>query len=331
MADKRRTENSVEKMPLNSFPEGIPLSAGNHLLWTIHLFAKTVGINHLKFRSKPGLSCPVREVESILHLSDNEKYLYEFLVNVGGLDGVSGPLPLWLNEILLQEDTEEAPLGEFLNIFSHRFIRLLYEAWIKQNPPLSYIPGGYDKISTVLFSLLGRRTETINEDQSQISLKNQRLLPYIGTLGHRPRSAEGLKGLLRNYFGNISIEVQEFIVRKVKVSENRQLQLNKKKYILGKDTIIGKHIKDISGAFRIIIGPLNYSVFIDFIPGKKKYIVLEKLVNMYVSHFLDWDMSLRVKGDSIPKLALKKDNQLSLGMNCWLVSKPRSNDEILFN
>lgn len=314
----------------------IPFSALNNLTWTIHLLARKMGLGSLRFSSHPGMAFPCREVESINPLEAGDGISYEIQTNFGGLDGVGGPLPPWLNNILACEDIDNAPLGDFLNIFSHRFIEWLYLEWLKHRPDVSYQTDGRDRISKMLFSLLGVRSMTdIPVSCAMHEFQTACLLPYVGTLGHRPRSAAGLQGMLRTFFYPVGIKIKEFILRKVTVPSKNRAYIDGKSVQLGKNVIIGEQVRDVAGAFRIVVGPVNWIDFMAFFPGGKHFCHLAHLLEMYASELLTWDMAIRIKGASIPQMRLfssaRDDDQTKLGYNTWLISRPRKDDEIIFN
>ena len=334
MADKRRTDNLVEKKVCGKGADAgkmkLPEGAFNNLPWTIHLLARRMGIDSRRFRSLPGMAFSCQEVESIARISSEE---CEIRTNIGGLDGLSGPLPPWLNDILALEDAGNAPLGDFLNIFSHRFIESLYLSWTKYRPDISYQIDGRDPISKMLFSLLGARLMTEETVDMKGDFQANRILPYVGTAGHRPRSAAGLREMLSRFFSPVKIEVKEFMPRKVAVPREDRACMDGKSVQLGKNTVLGEQVKDVAGAFRIVVGPADLRVFMQFVPGEKQFRQLKYLTRMYISGLLVWDLAVRIKGSMIPALDLsteEKKNQLRLGYNTWLVSGPGKDYEVVF-
>lgn len=312
------SEDAAALEPGYELPDG----ARNDLLWSAHLLARHARLENLRFFAAPGLSFTPAEVAHVRSTPENGDWKYEVRANVGGLDGTSGPLPLWLNEILSREEPGEAPAGDFLNIFSHRFIESLYLAWAGQSPALAFEPGGRDRISGILFCLLGLHfpeSETPSEDDDDFRLS--RLLAYIGTMGRRSRSAVGLRGMLRDYFDGIPLEVEQFVPRRVTIPEAERSRLGRVGMTLGGDFVPGEQVEDIAGAFRIAIGPLDMADFSDFLPGGTRYRHLSRIVKMYVSHLMAWDMALRVTGESVPPMRLGEEAEgLRLGRSTWIRS-----------
>jgi len=334
MAGQGSTKDYITiKTPDNKNSFDIPTSAMENLPWFIHLLAENVGLDYIKFRSKPGLAFPVREVDSIEKTisREDDKNRYTVNVNVGGLDGVSGPLPLWLNKLTLNPDNES--LTDFLDIFSHRFIVLLYEAWLKSKPYLSFQKNGKDIFSQILFALLGLRPDQRkrymnipdNED-----FQPSRMLPYSASLGHRPKSAQGLQGMLRHYFLGIEIKIIEFIKRKVMIPESERAIVRGDSLILGQNIIIGEYLIDIAGKFRVFIGPVEYKIYQEFMPDSENIKNLAKLITMYIGNLLEWDICIQIRGDSIPIQKIETSMPLKLGYNSWLNSTANEDEYIIF-
>jgi type VI secretion system protein ImpH len=313
----------------------VPEKAFGNLLWAVHLLRRKAGFENIRFFSNPGMSFSSREVERIQLAgctddSGDGQPEYKVFVNTGGLCSDAGPLPLWFDELLAQEDIDDAPVGDFLDLFSNRFVGLLYAAWRANNIAISYEPTGKDPVSQVLFSILG-----ISDTQEKTSLEPDpaRLLGYAGTLGQRPRSAMALECLLKSYFPAVPIRIRECIKKMIRISNHQRCRLGQQGSTLGDDMHIGERIADISGQFRIEIGPLDLESFETFLPLGRCHDSLVRLVTLYVSYSHGWDIALRIKSDSIPLLRLgdKKHPGTRLGYTSWLVTQPRKEATLQFN
>jgi len=334
--------NSGEKnhsVKTNLFPKNFPKAASNNLFWSIFLLERMVGMENLKIRTNPGLTFVKREVESIVEKDINQSKSYEISSNIYGLDGVTGPIPHWLNLIIANEDKDYAPLGDFLNIFSHRFIQYLYEAWIKNQPFLSFQRKNSD-IATILFSLSGAN----HHNKNQLSMSS---FSYIGNIGHKYGSANSLEILLNNYYEhlNIKFKIKEFVKRKLSLSKDERSRLGKN-ILLKNNFILGKHVFDISGSFRIIMGPMNYKEYLEFLPNGQHHNNFVNLIESYISPLLSWDVAFiieaksiinkenkpllkKIKKDEKQEFNLNKQKFLCLGNNMWLFSKNTSNKIII--
>jgi type VI secretion system protein ImpH len=305
----------------------IPKSAHHHLLWAMYLLSKKIDLSQLRFYAKPGLGVKIPEID---HIESTKNGLHEIWINFGGIDGVNGPLPLWLKELLtheyddaLKDDEKKRPLGDFINIFSHRLTVLLYQAWLKHKPFLMFDPSGKDILSRLLLSLTNQMDMT--ESDHTNDLKNRfRFFPYVAALGSRSQSPTILLGMLRNYFKGIPVHIKMFMKRFIDIPEEYQAALGKR---LDNQFILGQRRADISGAFRVIIGPVTINDYERFLPNKPYYNDLIHLVNMFVSQLMDWDIELRLRAIDVPYLTIGKEGDARLGLNTWL--PPKKNDGVI--
>ncbi|KPA12583.1 type VI secretion protein [Candidatus Magnetomorum sp. HK-1] len=303
-----------------------------HLLWAIHLLSKKIDLSRLRFYVKPGMGIRVPEIDSI-KASDSESSLYEVWTHFGGIDGISGPLPLWLNDMLAREnaetkgtDDEKTPLGDFINIFSHRFTYLLYKAWLKNKAFLLFNQQGKDSISQILLSLMGLLD--IEDKKDNASNERIRLLSYVGSLGHRPRSAASLVGMLRHFFKDIPINIKMFMKRFIDVPEKNQARIGR--YLQG-NIILGRQMTDISSAFRIIVGPLAKQDYELFLPGNHYNKELINLISTYSSKLMEWDIELRLDSNEIPAFKIGKEYSARLGHNTWFPSSKKQEGVIFLS
>ena len=256
--------------------------AYSSFLWTVHVLARAVALERLKLRSFPSMAFPPREVEAVIPAKEKEDVSYTVWSHIGGLSGGSGPLPLWLNQILASEEPiddredRESPLSDFLDIFSNRFLHLWYRAWLRSRPAFIYESGGKDSVSKLLYSLLGlaNTAESPSTEQGhdesdpmEQSVPPSNLLAFVGTLGHKPRSSCGLQAMLSSFFDSVPVTIEEFRERKVPISAKHRPTLSQQGARLGRDFILGSHVRDIGGKFRVSLGPMDYETFIKFLPG----------------------------------------------------------------
>ncbi|KPA15752.1 type VI secretion protein [Candidatus Magnetomorum sp. HK-1] len=300
-------------------PINISRSAYHHLLWAMYLLSKKADLSQFRFYAKPGLVITIPEID---HIELSETGLHEVWINFGGIDGINGPLPLWLKEVLSQEyddarqdSDKKRPLGDFINIFSHRLTYYLYRAWLKHKPFLMFDPLGKDRLSRLLLSLT-HQMDIQDNNQSYISNKRLRFLPYVAALGNRSQSSNMLLGMLRHFFKGIPIHIKMFMKRFIDTPEEYQMCMGKR---LDGNMILGQRMPDISGAFRIIVGPMKIDDYERFLPNGPYYKDLVHLVQMFVSQFLDWDIELRLLKKQIPRFEIGgKGNHSRLGFNTWL-------------
>ena len=128
-------------------------------------------------------------------------------VNFFGLMGPVGILPTQYTDLIIERlSARDTTLRDFLDLFNHRMISLLYRAWEKYRFPVAYERGGEDRFTGYLLDLIGLGTPGLRNRQA---VPDEILIGYEGLLAQYPRSATAFRLVLEHYF-DIPVEVVPF-------------------------------------------------------------------------------------------------------------------------
>ena len=83
-------------------------------------------------------------------------------------------------------------------------------------------------------------------------------------------------------------------------------------------TFLGDHFTSLTGAFRIVVGPISADDCRRFLPGTDDFIQLVTLTRFCVKDALEFDVVLRVSAEDLPGVELSAKNTLPLGQLSWL-------------
>ena len=299
----------------------------------------------IRFRASSKLSFPPVDVYSIerkdgkpIQDITGRPEIVRIVLSFMGLYGVHSPLPSYFSEVIAlvdDRDDEHEPdyvagdmgiraLRRFLDIFDHRMYSLFYRAWKKYRYHLQFRERARDSMSQCMLSLLGLGTPAL---QDLVGVEASRLIAYTGIIGQKVHCAAGLRGLLSDYFGGIGVDITEFIPRWVVISEQYRPRLgldhSGTKARLGETVTIGERIRDLSGKFRIALGPLNLERFRRFLPGGTDSQELCDLVRFYAPDQLSFDIRLILRKEEVPPLRLGA-GLAQLGWTSWL-GRPHEN------
>lgn len=86
---------------------------------------------------------------------------------------------------------------------------------------------------------------------------------------------------------------------------------------LGASAVVGKSVKDVSGKFRVVLGPLPFDAYLTFLPGRANARLLAYLVRLYAPDYLDYDVELQLDTANVPRARLG-DRDLQLGVTMRL-------------
>jgi type VI secretion system protein ImpH len=256
-----------------------------------------------------GLAFPAADVHSVETFAGDAPSL-RLLVTFFGLYGVDSPLPSYFGSAASEE--ESRALRAFLDIFSHRLYVLLYESWKKYRVPLGEIGGDGPHLQR-LMCLAG-----LGAPAQAGSIPARRLLPLAATLRNEVRNADGLRRLIEAFFPELRVAITQNVPRWVAVANRDRPRIGRRsdRSVLGDTAFLGEKLLDVSGRFRIVLGPLTWAQFKAFHPGGDAARLLADLVALYVRDTLDYDVELRIGTAELPITRLGSPSN-HLGLTTW--------------
>ncbi len=270
----------------------------------------------VRFKSRVALAFPATDVSELIPLSRSGGPA-EMTVNFMGLAGCTGPLPMPYTELILERVwNKDATLRDFLDIFNHRLVSLLYR--VRKAHRLGFAITSPDKsnFATYLFCLIGLGTKGL---LGRMRVKDRSLLFYATFLTQQPHSMIALERLLSHYF--------KATIKGVPLcGQWRHLEEDQITYIgssgqnrmLGHSAVLGTRIWDQQGKFQIRVGPLALREFLDFLPIGTGFIPLCELIRFYVGDELEFEIRLHLKDEEIPESRLGVPGGPRLGWTSWL-------------
>ena len=256
------------------------------------------------------------------------------------LFGSQGALPRHYTEQIIERvRAADESLLEFLNLFQHRALSLLFRAWLKYRLSPSVEIGrlrdpnaGLDQTTRLLMSLCGLGTELL---VSQSRIDPDFVAYYSGNLSRGTTRSESLRNVLGDYF-SIPVEVQEFVGRWIRLPLDSQSHLQNSPRAnsqLGYNTVSGSRVFDQTSTVRLRIGPLSRQTFQRFLPGSEDYLKLCEIIKYMLGVEFDFEIQLILKAEDVPVARLGDDaNAPRLGVDFWMNSRPVTHDvdDVLF-
>ena len=293
------------------------------------------------FSDKPRLGCTVRSADdpiqfcqepfldfaaAALHRFEhrNKTAKHRLFVKFMGLLGPQSPMPLHITEYIRDRELNhnDHTLARFLDIFNHRMISLFYRAWACNRPTVSHDRPDDDRFSAYIGSLVGiGRESLLNRDAVPDAAK----LHYCCHLACQTRHAEGLRGILEDYFG-IQTCIQEFVGQWITLPEIYRCRLGRsaENAAIGVNAVVGSQVWDCQQKFRIVMGPMGLADYERLLPGGESFTVLNDWVRNYVGDTLNWELRLILKAEEVPRVCLGESGRL--GWTGWLKSRPFEED-----
>jgi type VI secretion system protein ImpH len=257
----------------------------------------------VQFVSDTSISFPPNDIASI---TVQENGMIRFVLSFMGLLGISSPLPHYFTEYGTKYEKDGSALADFLAIFNHRIYVLFYQAWKKYrlvNGSVERDAFGLLQKIAMLAGLYGERFYT-----------HTKLAAYAGIFAGSCRNAEGLRTLIADYFQAIPVTVKQWMPRWAPVKDLKKLGIDA---VLGIHAMIGTHILDRGGTFRLILGPLEKDTFQMFQPDTPNIALLKEMVTGYLTDPLEFDIEVQLKPAALTAVILGEDTaQIGISGSC---------------
>lgn len=313
-----------------------------------------VAKERLRFRPDISLGFPATDLCRMFTRPnpDTSTPLYLLEIAFLGLYGVSTPLPLhYAIEILRgvepaltpQPGAPEAaartpepgagpgssPVRDFLDIFHHRVISLFFRSWLKYRYERMFGAPQRDALTEYLGLLNGCPP---SYDAATLGVSPLRLLRYLGTLTQRPRSATTLAGLLFDYWGDVPVQIRQFVGQWVPLDEADQNRFGVQNCGVGVDLTIGEQVYDLAGAFTIAVGPVDWETYVSFLPGGFRFRQTRALTRLYCCDPLAFSMEITLRAGEVPETRLTSDAGAgALGMTSWVRTAELGETSVTFD
>lgn len=281
----------------------------------------------VRFATNPSLGFPPSEVESVVWSGPEGNERATITVNFMGLHGQASPLPLCYAQEMLWDlqEPEGQRQRDFLDLFNHRMLSLLFRARQKYRYAQRFDRTGGDEFSRRVLALVGLDDEEV---RAASGARFEQILRGLGVLANRHRSASGLEDMLRASFPGIDVSVLSCVSRRLPIPVDQRLYLKAPRRTaprrgdaltgLGRDTCVGTTRVDSSSTFRVALGPMDFPEFRRFLPGEPDFDSLAALTRLYVQEPLDFDVELQLRPSQRPAQRLAPMDGLRLGQTSWL-------------
>jgi type VI secretion system protein ImpH len=281
----------------------------------------------VQFSSVPTLSFPASEIHDLQHNKDGSTTVF---VNFMGLSAAVGVLPHAYTEFLIERArVKDRGPADFFDLFNHRMISLFYRGWQKYRFYIAYerTGAGDDVISSRLMDLLGLGTESLAR---RMDIADDACMYYVGLLGQRRPTAQGLKQLLEDYF-EVPVVVEQFTGTWRRLPPDNLTFLRDTGAFcerLGQGTIVGHEAWDQHGAITVRLGPMTFDRYREFLPGARANIELRSWLRLYTNREFDFVVQLVLERQEVPRMQLGDDGAAAsrLGLVSWVKNRPLNRD-----
>ena len=242
---------------------------------------------------------------------DAPKPVFEVTTTFLGLTGMVSPLPLYIAEEILHEEDDNPVRRDFLDIFHHRLISLLYRAVSKYMPAREHLTHRTDAWMARALFLTGLDPEIQAKGLRVQPSTLVRLGPLLAGRGRGPRVlALSLEEALRDGLEpDGRVHIKQFAGGWIEVDEDQRMSLGNTNNVLGIEAILGKRAYDQSGRFAVQIGPLHRHNYRRFLRDGDLLPLVKDVVELCSKEPLDFDVELLLAADAVPSFLLSSKGE----------------------
>ncbi len=277
--------------------------------------------------SKPDTE-PVRFISTVSHNfpaseifdvqpDDTGDDVSNMVVNFMGLAGCLGPLPDAYTELILERlRNKDKSLKDFLDIFNHRLISILYRVRKIYRPGFDFAHPAKSPFSRYFLSLMGLGTEGL---QLRMAVKDQALLNYTALLSQKPRSMRNLELILSDYF-KTPVKGIQLVGQWLKLDDDQltRIGLSGQNQVLGQNALLGRRVWDQHEKFNLHFLSLSIDQFLEFLPPGSAYRPLYQITKFFSGIRFDFEFQLTLNADEVPRSRLSAKEGPRLGWTSWL-------------
>jgi type VI secretion system protein ImpH len=271
----------------------------------------------VQLKAHVSMAFPSADIHAISP-SETDPEQFELYTPLMCLAGATGPLPQVFTELLLasRRNKDKAPL-DFLDIFNHRLIYLLYQ--VKQKYHLALGTQALKQRPVMQFVDAAASLGATHRDQA-----NAVWLRHASLQGAAPRAIEGLVSILRDRLG-ITFQAEQFfgVWLNLAVFDHAALgahPVSRKLSQLGANATLGQRAWDQSAAFLLKASPLAPDVFHALLPGQVLHRQLKWLVDRHQSSPRKVCVELTMDPKKYKAVAMGRQDGPRLGLTSWLSS-----------
>ncbi|NNC20844.1 type VI secretion system baseplate subunit TssG [Corallococcus exiguus] len=281
-------------------------------LLKMNLRTKADPLEKVRFRSSTSMAFPATDVDSLRRDKDGTLELW---VNFLGMAGAHGPLPDPFTELLRDRLRDgDSALRDFLDIFNHRLVSLMYEARARRRVGMGVSHPRHHPFARYLSAVLG----TLDwPERLQLGL-----IPHTRVLtsgAHDSMSA--LEQLLAERLGT-RVEGQPLVGDWLPLAPEQQTRIGTGSLALGRGAVLGTRAWDPQARFTLRFGPLPWREFVQLLPGHTAFGTAVTYTRLVAPPHLSFDFVLLLDAKDAPALRLRSRRKLNrgprLGRTSWL-------------
>lgn len=262
----------------------------------------------LRFRNEPSMGFPAGDVScaSIREVArkpsaplEGRREVVDIVTAFLGVTGSVSPLPLYLAAEVAHDTGPHNVQRDFLDIFHHRLISLLYRMWMRYQCARESLSDNTDPWSLRMLALSG--FDAFDETAS-LPVPAGELLRLVPLLTTRARTAETLTLALASVLRDelevdstgrcVAPSIEQLVGGFVALDETQRMRLATATSVLGRTSILGARARDRASSFAIELRLRSGVDATGYMIGGDKLELIRKVVVSLLHEPLDFELRI---------------------------------------
>jgi type VI secretion system protein ImpH len=284
----------------------------------------------IRFRHDPSLSFSAGEISRITWVAapsavetawEHKHERYEVTTCFMGLTGGVTPMPMYLAEEILQSPDGKAVERDFLDVFHHRLISLLYRIGVKYDFTREHRNDLTDPWSRRMLALAGIDVDGGHRSRYVPMWRLLRLAPLLANAVRSGRSLEvALEDVCAEALDGATVQLRQFSGGWSPLDPEQRMALGRENNALGGSAVLGVRCFHRAGKAVIQLGPLRDN-FRRFLVDGDMFPVVCEVVSMLSTEPIDFELDLVLAEQARPPFLLGTRSGARLGVDSWLSAR----------
>jgi len=291
----------------------------------------------LRFRHDPSMGFSASDVvsASIQEVArrpsaprEGRREVVEIVTSFLGVTGSVSPLPLYLSAEVAQDSSSRSVQRDFLDIFHHRLLSLLYRLWMRYQQGREALSDSSDPWAKRVAALCGFDAY---DEHASLPLPLPELLRLAPLLAGGGRTARTLQlalqislrdDLEQDELGELAMpEIAQLVGGFVSLDDAQRMRLARATAVLGRTSVLGSRARDRSSSFAIELRLRPDADATAYMAKGARLSVVRQVVTSILREPLDFELRVTVGKSGHAGFALRdaaSPARSALGRQTWL-------------
>ncbi|QKF91454.1 type VI secretion system baseplate subunit TssG [Campylobacter sp. CCUG 57310] len=270
-------------------------------------------------RNSSDLGHPFKEIEYSKFNQSEKELFVEIMVNFMGICGSSSQLPSYMLDKFAKSESEDWKL--FFDFFNNYLLWIFFESISTKSYPMSFQSDFSDRISKILFNMLGIKDKKIAKTY----------LPFAPLILSLRRPKIYIQKVLQYNFNlKDKLFILENIPHQIVIAPKQRNCLGNFNNTLNSNFILGKKALSYQNKIAIYIKDISYNEALKYFPNAQKYNEIKNSIIFLTNNEFAVDLYLKINYSRQMNLKLKDKTHSKLGYASTLHQKDKKSHLMVF-